>query len=85
MKNNDLLENNNREKLTVDDLNELLEVALLENKYEFVNLLLKKEIDLVKFLTNNRLKRLYNYGTVFDLFLFNSDLSELNKFMLLLK
>jgi hypothetical protein len=70
--------NNELEILPEIDLYSLLELALLENKYEFVNFLLENEIiNLVKFLDIERLKRLYNYGTVFDLFLFNSVLSDL--------
>jgi hypothetical protein len=55
------------EKLTENELHNLLELALLENKYQFVNLLLENEIDLEKFLDIERLKKLYNYEAVLKL------------------
>ena len=45
-------------------LNDLLYVALLENKSDMVNLLLKLGINLDKFLDQERLKRLYNNEAV---------------------
>jgi hypothetical protein len=55
---------NEADKLKENELYDLLELALLENKYQFVNLLLECEIDLGKFLTVERLKNLYNYEAV---------------------
>ena len=40
-------------------LNELFELALVENKYEFVDLLIQNGINLTKFLTIERLNYLY--------------------------
>jgi hypothetical protein len=45
-------------------LNDLLEIALLENKCDIVCLLLQHDIDLSKFLDSERLKQLYNNETV---------------------
>ena len=47
-------------KLSEDDRYDLLELALVENKPDFVNLLLDNEVDLLNFLTLNRLNDLYN-------------------------
>ena len=55
---------NEADKLKENELYDLLELALLENKYQFVNLLLECEIDLQKFLTVQRLKDMYNYEAV---------------------
>ena len=48
------------EKMKDTELEDLLELALLENRFQFVNLLLEQEINLKKFLTVERLKNLYN-------------------------
>ena len=42
----------------------LLELSLLENKNEFVMLLLENDINLTEFLTKDRLKMLYNNEVV---------------------
>lgn len=45
-------------------LHNLLEVALLENKCEFVSLLLEHDINLTEFLKNERMNMLYNNEVV---------------------
>jgi hypothetical protein len=61
-------EKNNQFKEKSVILNNLLEVAVLENKCEFVSLLLKYGVMLSEFLgfgkDNNRLKLLYNNESV---------------------
>jgi len=42
-----------------DELNYLLEVALIENKPQFVNLILENDFDLRTFLTKDILMKLY--------------------------
>lgn len=51
-------------KLSDAHWNKLLELALVENKCDFVNLILEHEIDLTKFLTVGRLQALYNNENV---------------------
>ncbi len=50
----------------MDDLEILLENALIENRPDFVHLILEQEISLQKFLTRERLQTLYNKKKVFE-------------------
>lgn len=52
------------ENIHTDQLSKLLEIALAENKPEFVELLLENGADPAKFLTTGRLIYLYNLKTV---------------------
>lgn len=47
-------------EFTSDELNYLLEVALIENKPQFVNLILENDFDMRTFLTKAILTRLYH-------------------------
>ena len=64
----EIYEKNNQFEEKSAVLNNLLEVALLENKSEFVSMILKHGIILSDFLglgkDDNRLKRLYNNAEV---------------------
>ncbi len=51
---------------TTDDLHILLESALLENKPEFIDLILEQGISLEDFLSSRILQNLYNYDNVFE-------------------
>ena len=53
-----------KDKLKDAELYDLLELALSENKFQFVNLLLENEIDLKRFLDIKRLRKLYNIEAV---------------------
>ena len=50
--------------LEISDLNELLKVALMDNKPEFVILLLENGANYRNFLTKTNLFELYNYQSV---------------------
>ena len=54
----------NSNTLGTNEINDLFEVALLENKREFVDLLLQNGVEIFPFLTKERLKKLYNNETV---------------------
>ena len=58
----DIRQNSNT--LGTNEINDLFEVALLENKREFVDLLLQNGVEIFPFLTKERLKKLYNNETV---------------------
>jgi hypothetical protein len=47
-----------------EKFHDILEVALLENKCEFVILILEQDVNLGQFLNQNRLKALYNNEAV---------------------
>ena len=54
------------ESIKPDELNNLLEMALILNKPDFVELLLENNVNIVEFLTCRRLYYLYNYDVVSD-------------------
>jgi hypothetical protein len=55
---------NNIYEERTETFHDILEVALLENKCEFVTLILEQGINLNEFLNQNRLKALYNNEAV---------------------
>ena len=53
-----------KDKLTDSDLYGLLKLALLENKFQFVNMLLEHDINLEGILNIGKLKELYDFEAV---------------------